>query len=321
MRSLVPERLAARTRYATAMVLENTPAGLAASLRRRGEETPLGLVRRGSERLRLPAARGAPSVLRPPAGALLEQSVNLPLAAETELAAVLRNEMDRLTPFRAEELFWGWRIERRDRATGRLFLRLLLVPKAAVAAVLAAVEAAGLRPQALEVASARGVEHLSLASPEAGHSTGRGAQIAAGLCVILALTACLLPIVRQELAIHAAERVIARQRPAVAVVEALRRRLAATVSGADLFSAETARVGNPLRALAAVTAALPDDTYLMAFTLRERQMSLSGRSAAATRLINTLAADPDLQDPAFDAPITRIGDKADLFSIRVRLKP
>ena len=114
---------------------------------------------------------------------------------------------------------------------------------------------------------------------------------------------------------------VARQRPAVAVVEGLRRRLAASVSGADLFASESARVGNPLRALAAVTAALPDDTYLLSFALRERAMTLSGRSAAATRLINTLSADPDLQEPAFDAPITRIGDKADLFSIRVRLAP
>ena len=73
--------------------------------------------------------------------------------------------------------------------------------------------------------------------------------------------------------------------------------------------------------MAAITSALPDDTYLMSFSLRERVMALSGRSAAATRLITTLSADPDLQDPSFDAPITRVGDKADLFSIRVRLAP
>ena len=322
MRSLVPARFAARTRYADALVLHGTAGGLFAATRRAGNETSLGPVLPGSDALRrLPAGRRAPAVLRPPASALLEQSVTLPLAAEAELAAVLRNEMDRLTPFRAEDLFWDWRVERRDRVAGRLLLRLLLLPKTAVAALLAAAETAGLRPAALEVTTTHGLEHLSLASPASGRPTGRSARIAAVLCVALALAACVLPIVRQELAIRAADQVIAKQRAAVAVVEGLRRRLAATGSGADLFASEAARVGNPLRALAAVTAALPDDTYLIAFSLRERVMSLSGRSAAATRLITMLSADPDLQDPSFDAPITRIGDKADLFSIRVRLAP
>ena len=322
MRSLVPERFAARRRYAHALVLQTTAAGLSAAVRRSGEETALGPVLPGDGSLRrLPSARRSPAVLRPPPGALLEQSVNLPLAAEAELAAVLRNEMDRLTPFRAEDLFWDWRIERRDRSGGRLLLRLLLVPKSAVAAVLSTLEAAGLRPEALEVATGRGTEYLPLISPEAGRGTGRSAKLAGAVCAMLLAAACLVPVVRQEIAIHAAERVIQRERPAVATVEGLRRRLAATVSGADLLAAETARVGNPLRALAAVTAALPDDTYLVSFSLRERSMALSGRSAAATRLITTLSADPDLQDPSFDAPITRVGDKADLFSIRVRLAP
>ncbi len=322
MRSLVPERFAARTRYANALVLQGTPEGLTAAVRRGREETSLGPVAPGSSALRrLPAARRGPAVLRPAPGTMLEQTASLPLAAETELAAVLRNEMDRLTPFRAEDLFWDWRVERRDRAAGRLFLRLLMVPKTAVASLLAAAEAAGLRPEALEVATARGLEHLPLASPSSRGGSGRGTQLAAVLCAVLALAVCLLPIVRQELALRSVERVVARERPAVATVAALRRRLAANVSGADLFASESARVGNPLRALAAVTAALPDDTYLLSFSLRERAMTLSGRSAAATRLINTLSADPDLQEPAFDAPITRIGDKADLFSIRVRLAP
>ena len=130
-----------------------------------------------------------------------------------------------------------------------------------------------------------------------------------------------MPVVRQELAIRAAERRVAAAKPGVALVDGLRRRLAANISGTDLFAAESARVGNPLRALAAVTAALPDDTFLNNFSLRERTISLTGRSAAATRLIGTLASDPDLRDPAFDAPVTRIGDKSDIFSIRLRLAP
>ena len=138
---------------------------------------------------------------------------------------------------------------------------------------------------------------------------------------MLAVALLAVPVIQQARAISAAEDRVAALRPQVATVDALRRRVAANQSGANLFSAEASRIGSPLRALAAVTAALPDDTYLTSFTMRERRMSLSGRSAGAARLISALSADPDLRDPAFDAPVTRAGDKLDLFSIRVTLAP
>ena len=104
-------------------------------------------------------------------------------------------------------------------------------------------------------------------------------------------------------------------------MDGLRRRIVANASGANLFAAEAARVGSPLRALAAVTAALPDDTFLTGFTMRERRLSLIGRSAAAARLIGAMSAEPDLRDAAFDAPVTRVADRTDLFSIRATLAP
>ena len=322
MRGLLPEQFSARPRYSDALVLRPTRTALAMFVRWRGVETPFGAAAAGGDlQRRLRAARPGPTVLRLPSSALLEQPVSLPLAAERDLAAVLRNEMDRLTPFAAEDLYWTWRLDRRDRAAGRLALHVLLVPKAAVQASLAAAEAAGLRPVALEVAAANGLQHLSLASPNAEAGASRSALIGAAVCAVLALLVCAVPLIRQELAIRAVEARIEAQRPSVALVDGLRRRLAATVSGADLFASEAARVGNPLRALAAVTSALPDDTSLTNFTLRERGIALVGRSAGATRLISLLAADPDLRDPAFDAPVTRIGNKADLFSIHVRLAP
>ncbi|WP_158746994.1 PilN domain-containing protein [Acidisphaera sp. L21] len=131
----------------------------------------------------------------------------------------------------------------------------------------------------------------------------------------------IVPVIRQEWAISRIESTVVSLRPRVALVDALRRRIAANTSGTDVFSAENARIGNPLRALAAVTAALPDDTYLTAFAMRERKISIAGRSAGAARLINALSTDPELRDPAFDAPVTRAGDKLDLFSIQVRLAP
>ena len=59
--------------------------------------------------------RAAAVVLRLPAGQVLEQSVALPLAAERDPERVLHYELDRLTPFAPDEVYWGWTVARRDR--------------------------------------------------------------------------------------------------------------------------------------------------------------------------------------------------------------
>ena len=319
MAALLPRSLFGDTRFRDAVIVRMQGAGLVANLRRRGNETPLGPLEPGSAVLRrLRSRRSGPVVIGLPAASLLQQSAALPLAAERDLQAVLGHEMDRLTPFSAADLYWTWRIEARDRAGGRLMLRLLLVPKLAVATALEALGSAGLRAVAIEVPAGHTVEHLPLQPPGARR---RSTRIAAWACGVLAVALLAVPLIQQAQAISAAEDRVDALRPQVAIVDALRRRVAANQSGANLFLAEASRVGSPLRALAAVTAALPDDTYLTSFTMRERRMSLSGRSAGAARLISALSADPDLRDPAFDAPVTRAGDKLDLFSIRVTLAP
>ena len=319
MAALLPSGMFRDSRYRDAVVVRMQGPDLVASLRRRGAETLMGKLQPGGSVVRRLRGRGAgPVVVGLPAAALLQQSATLPLAAERDLAAVLNHEMDRLTPFAASDLYWSYRVETRDRVGGRLLLRLSLVPRQAVAAALQALEAAGLRAVAIEVASGQAVEHLPLQQRD---TRRRDTAVAGWVCAALAVALAAVPVVRQQQAIARTEERVAALRPQVAVVDALRRRVNANESGASLFSAEAARIGSPLRALAAVTAALPDDTFLTAFAMRDRKLSMSGRSAAAARLIGLLSADPDLRDPAFDAPVTRAGDRLDLFSIRATFAP
>ena len=108
------------------------------SLRRRRRETPLGNFRLDEAGRRAAMAairqRAGRVILRPDPAAVLERKVMLPLAAEHDVSRVLRYEMDRLTPFTAEQVFWSAIIERRDRAAGRLELAFVAVAKVAGAA-------------------------------------------------------------------------------------------------------------------------------------------------------------------------------------------
>ena len=123
MRDLLPKSLAMRSRYANALVAQIGATGVTIAARRRGTEKLLGkLETGGAVQRRFASRRAEPTILALPPAMVLEQSATLPLAGERNVGAVLRYEMDRFTPFRAEDLFWTWRVERRDRTNGLLNL-------------------------------------------------------------------------------------------------------------------------------------------------------------------------------------------------------
>lgn len=260
-------------------------------------------------------------LLRLPPGSALQRDVTLPLAAEAGLERVLAYEMDRLTPFAAADVFFAWSVLRRDREAGRLSLRLSLVPRPPLLPLLDALRAAGASPQAIEIPAAGGRPRLRIPLAHERSASARRERrllvVAAAGCAALALLAILLPFVLQAAASARLDRRIAALQPRVAAAQALHRRIAGSSAGADLVLAERRRLGDTLAVLAAMTRVLPDDSYLSDLTLRQGQLTISGQSPGAAKLIPAISADPAFSAPAFSAPVTRIeGQNTDLFSIR-----
>jgi general secretion pathway protein L len=250
---------------------------------------------------------------------LLEREVVLPLAAERDPRQVLHYEMDRLTPFNAEDVYWTWGIERRDRALGRLHLRLSLIPKALLREPIGALARAGIQPSAIEAG-----RRIALGGPLPRSEKWRRAALKAGAiaCVLLGATAAVQPFVRQTLALGRIDARIAELRPRVAQAEALRRRIASAQASDAVLLNERARVGDALQALAVTTDLVPDDTYLTDFTMHERKITISGQSAAPAKLIAALSAGAAIRNPAFAAPVTRLGSgQSELFSIHADFVP
>lgn len=329
--SLVPERFRNRAgAQAQALVIEVAASGALSLLRRRrGLESrlgPIGLDAAASAPLRTALSdrqAGEILLLRLPETLVLERAVTLPLAAERDPERVLGYEMERLTPFAADEVFWAWAVETRDRALGRLGLRLTLVPRATIQGLLQGLASLGARPALIEATTSQGIRPITLSHET---PTSRRAaltrHLATGLAAALALLVLTSPFLRQSLSLAAAEDQLAALAPRMKQVDALRRRIAGTGAGTDAVAAETRRLGDMLEALAAVTEILPDDSYLTEFTMRERKMTLSGLSASAPKLISALSDDPRIADPSFTAPVTRTENgHQDVFSIRATLAP
>jgi general secretion pathway protein L len=299
---------------------------VAVGLRRNGKETFLGQFALSASGLaELPRTAGKPVVLRLGEADVLGKTVVLPLAAEREIDQALAFEMDRETPFTAEELYWNHRVVGADRQNGRLSLRLLLVPRANLAPLLGLLAAVGIAPVRAEIGDGPDAGSW-LPLDGVGHPADRGTsrliKPMAICCAVLALAAVVTPFVRQSVATARLDRALAVGHKAAAEADALRTEIARLSGSADLVEKAREKVGQPLAVLAAATRVLPDDTYLTELELRQRKLTMSGRSAAAARLIGAVAADSEFRNPAFAAPVTRIEAlRQEIFTIITEVAP
>lgn len=309
---LVPERYRASGSVDALVVDASLPTGVRLARRRRGQEALLG------PRLDGVARPGEPVILRLGAEQVLERQVVLPLAAERDPERLLGYDMERLTPFAADEVYWGCAVESRDRALGRLVLRLALVPKAAVAALIEQMAASGVRPGLIEATTATGTRTIRLDHDDGGRRLITPPRVAIALAAFAGIV-LISPLLRQSLEFSEAQARLDALAPRFQTVEALRARINGA-GGGDAVAREAARLGDTLAALGAITEILPDDSYLTEFTMRERKMTLSGLSASAPKLISALSADARIRNPAFTAPVTRAENgHNDVFSIRADL--
>ena len=260
-----------------------------------------------------PPPGGLPQCLVLPPGYLLERRVDLPLAVAREANRVVALDFDRLTPFRAEDTIWGLLKTGEDAARGMAHFTLGLIPKVRLEPEFAALRREGLQPATVEC-SRPGSAPWRLALAGARHQNLAAIALAAGL-ILLALVAVASPFIRQEIELARIEAQIAAVTPAANVANRLLRRLSPGQQGADRLVSAQAEIPRALRTLAAVTAALPDDTNLVSLSLQDNRLEMEGTSDSAAKLIGLLAAHPPIQDPNFSSPVTRTMDGKDAFTL------
>lgn len=328
-RTMLPGRGAAPV---PALVIGNFGSGAVSLLirRRRHEELAgrFALDKVGLQALGRRLAqhgRRTPIMLRMPVSLLLERELDLPLAAESGIEDAIRFNIDTLTPFAAEELFWNWVVLQRDRSRNRLYVRLSLVRKTEVQPLIAALDQVGARPKLLEFAlSDAETRTIALAgASRRGNRVRQSALSAVGGFVVAAmLTVAVLTIARDARGLAVTEAEISSLQPRMAEVERLRRRLADDAGSVDVVTRERAQVGDALQLVAIATEVLPDDTYLTDLSLHQRKLRLIGESKDAAKLIVKMSAQPMLRNTEFSAPVTRApAGGRDVFSIDTEAAP
>lgn len=258
-----------------------------------------------------------------PADRLLVKEIRLPLAAEENLAQVLGFEMQRHTPFRAEQVYFNHRVTARDPAAQMLAVRVALAPRASVQPLLGLLGDWG-----LEQADARSRDDgddgvLEFVSRDFDRSAASGlnrALIALNAALLAAVVA--IPLIQQQRLLDDLRVRLDASRDAAKAAVALEERIAAERERiAFLHRAKTMHPA-VVELIESLSRRLPDDTWLYRLELREGRIEFQGTSSAASALIAALEASGAFEDVRFGSPVTQdAGDGRERFHVSARIAP
>ena len=93
------------------------------------------------------------AVLAVPENELLKKTISLPAASEPELHAVLGFEMDKQTPFTAEQVFYDHQVVRRDKENDLITVNLYVIPKRSLEKVIEKINAISIHPNLVLIRS------------------------------------------------------------------------------------------------------------------------------------------------------------------------
>jgi len=275
-------------------------------------------------------------VVAVPAREVLRKSIVLPAAVEEDLVQALTYDLDRHTPFKAEELYFDAAITRRDPGRGSVDVDLAAVRRAIVDpalkhAALWGAEVSAVVPATPDLATPSRVNLLPVALRPA-RSFWRRWQLWVPLAVmaLLAVAAVVIPLWQKRDYAIQLNMLADDARKQAAVSETLRLELDGKV--ADYNTALERKYAFPgaLQTVDYVSKLLPDDTWLTQLELKtvakgkevQHEVLVRGETGNAGRLVQLFEDSTHFAQAAPRAPTTKIQPgPGEIFDLGAQLKP
>ena len=268
-------------------------------------------------------ARALPRYWLLPAGQVLRRPLRLPLAARSRLHAVVGFEIDRQTPFAADQVSHDVHVL--GQGEGHLQVELVVLPLSGVSQVL---EQAG--PLAASLAGidvddggqrtlAVNLLPVALRSrPRRGPYWLHGALLLAGL-VLLGLGAERVLDNRAQ-ALQALQQQVQQQALQARAVAVQRQQLQSLVDGARFFDVQRSSKPTTVELWEELSARLPDGTVLEKLSIEGEQLQLIGMSDQAAGLVSALEDSPLWSRPALHGVLqAEPGQRRDRFTLTATL--
>ena len=256
--------------------------------------------------------------------------VELPVAVSGRLQQVLSFELDRLTPLRASDLYYDFRVLDRNAAAGNCRVEVVAVPRARVAPWLADAQQRNVEVTRLLLSPTDVDSSLNLLAATqvvAAPSRYRWLNTALlALCALLAIALVAFPLWQMRQQVIDLQPVEASAKAEAQAASILQTQLEKQIGEYNLPLAR--KHGAPLvvQVIDDLTKRLPDDTWAQSFEIKStpnpkdqkdkvREVIVQGETGSGGKILQMFQESPLLKDPVFKATMTRVAANAERFHI------
>jgi len=278
-----------------------------------------------------PAWKGRVVRLTLDSGLVLQKRITYPQAAEENLQDMAAFDLDRQTPFTADQVYFHARVVGRDTVRASIEVELTVVARSALRDVMQLLRSGSNRLLAIGVSGDRGSPRIDLL-PAAERAPRRLTQaqktnlVLLAAVVLVGLFALWIPVLQKQAAIKA---LIPEVQKAEAEAEASRRIEGEYTRLAQQYNFLTGKKYANYTALEVIeelSKIMPDTAWLSILEIKSnakaRVVQLQGEAASASKMIEFLEQSPLLQN-ATQSNITTRGQQpnTERFSIATEVKP
>ncbi len=259
----------------------------------------------------------------------LRRKVELPIAVEERLGQVLAYELDRLTPLRADELYYDFRLLSRNAARGVCLVELIAAPKTRVNEMIAAAKVKGADVNRLLLAPAdadAGIDLLKSAAKRGEEKTSGNRWITPALfalCGALALALVIYPIFKKRQQVIAMLPIESSARSDAEAASIVQRQLDKLVTEYNHLLKRKHASPIAVQILEDMGKRLPDDTWAQTFEIKPvanapsgqhpREVIVQGETGSGGKLLQLVQESTLLKDPVLKAAMTRVSPTAERF--------
>jgi len=241
---------------------------------------------------------------------VLTRVLSLPAATTDNLAQVLAFEMDRQTPFKADQVYFDSRVLGQDASGRNAQVELVLLPRAQLDAELATLPGGVAQIDGVDAwKGAPGVarRRVNLLPPD---KRPRRRDLRLPLNLGLAAAALVLLALNMDESLANRASALDAMRAEVddagkqaKQVAALKKTLTDSIVGANFLSDRKRKGPTTVALIDDVTQRMPLDTYLERLQIENKQVQLQGQATEAAKLIALLGASPCLGNPGFQGQV------------------
>jgi general secretion pathway protein L len=247
----------------------------------------------------------------------LAKTVNLPLAAQANVAQVVGYELDRYSPFKAEQVYFTTRIERIDTEAMQIVAQLLLTPKKVLENLYKDCKNLGITPSFVDVENfPNDLQNLHFAynllpqnlQPKVKNTSRWIIGGLLTLLVLLSFSSLILPVFLEYQAVEGLRNKISNIDKEVKAVKNLQAEMDSLREETQLLINEKTAAPPVVAILNEISALMSDDSWLSYLQYNDGQIQLQGESKAASNLLADLEASDYFAKVSFASPVTQ--DKA-----------